>query len=243
MIFRRRKAPAIWRGIYDRFADVPASADVHASQAWLDVLEHDRDAVRSGAVSDDFVLEHEALLLVLRSAAAPQRVVDFGGGLASSYEWLKRCGAAIAEWRVIELPMVVSRGRELVRDDGVVRFETSIDGTADVVFVKSALQYVDQWADTARRLFALNARFVILEKFSGTSSRTYATAQLNLGETVTPYWVIAFEDLFRIATECGYERLLWRRLPRIYDQAEFPPDLRIGQASTLVFGRPVSSRR
>jgi len=232
----RRAADPIWDGVYERFADLPAS-DAHASSAWLDAVTREVGLAREGDVGEDFVLEHEALLLVLRGMSGEVRVLDFGGGVGQSYAWVKRVEPGIPiRWRVVELPEVVARGRELFAGDDGIEFSTTAEQPADIVFVKSALQYVDDWSGTMAGLFALGARYVILEKFSGVASRTYATAQVNLGDPI-PYWFISFDELFRIADRSGYRRILWRRLPRLYDQSGFPAELRMSQASTIVFAK------
>lgn len=230
MRWRRRRHPdPTWRGVHDTFTSVPASG-WHQSQSWLDALEHELGIARNGEVSDDFVLEHEVVLMVAKNG---DRVTDFGGGLGASYAWVRRAAPALSlAWTVVELPEVVARGQSLATG---AAFSTTIPSSADVVFVKSSLQYIDDWAGTLRALFAARPRHLVLEKFSGVASRTYATAQVNLADSVIPYWFISFDALFRIAADCGYRRTLWRRLPRVYDQSNFPPELRMGQASTIVF--------
>ena len=241
MIWRRRARPEpIWRGVYEHLRDVPASGGGHATKEWLDTLAHDVEMARhSEALPDDFVLEHEALLLLLRlSPMRPVRVLDFGGGAGASYAYVRRFAPAIdVRWNVIELAEVVEHGRRLFDGDARIAFGTRVQPPADVVFVKSALQYVDDWPGALRELFAAGAPFVLLEKFSGVACGTYAAAQVSLGTSVVPYWFISFQELFALAAQSGYERILWRRLPRWYDQSGFPEERRMGQASTLIFAK------
>ncbi|HET7434389.1 MAG TPA: methyltransferase, TIGR04325 family [Thermoanaerobaculia bacterium] len=234
MNFRRKPAgstPPIWQGVYESFDEVPRS-EGHASREWLDALAREVEAMRNAPLPDDVVLEHEALLFVLRTTHA-RRVLDFGGGAGQSYAFVRRVAPELdVRWTVVELPEVVALGRTLLPD---VTF-TDTPVPADVIFIKSALQYLDDWRAALRSLFALNAPHLILEKFSGVASRSYVTAQTNFGATV-PYRFIAFDELFAEARAQGYERALWRRLPRLYDQSNFDEALRMGQASTIVFAK------
>lgn len=236
--WRKKPAPAIWDGVYERFADVPASGEGHGSQFWRDELTKDVEYARGGAWHEEIVLEHEALLFVLRHAR-PAHVLDFGGGAGQSYAYVRRVWSAAAapplfQWTIVELPDVIAHGRTLFAGDGMIAF-TDRPVSADLVFVKTALQYIEDWRTALRDLFALGAEHVILEKFSGVQ-KTYATAQI-LGGSAVPYWFLAFDEVFELAKSAGYRRVLWRRLPRIYDQSNFPPGLRMGQASTLIFAK------
>lgn len=237
MTWRRRRTPeAVWRGVFNDFDQV-SLANHHTSREWVEALALEVDHARRGDVTDEFVLEHEALLLLLRGGSRGARVIDFGGGLGQSYAWVRRVAPDISlRWLVVELAEVAAHGLELFTGDRNIAFSTTADGEADIVFVRSALQYVADWSGTLAGLFRLGARFLILEKFSGVASRTYATAQVNLGATI-PYWFLSFDAVFRVAADAGYERVLWRRLPRIYDQSEFPPELQMGQASTIIFAK------
>lgn len=234
--FRRRDQ--IWRGVYRHFDDVPMHGSGHRSADWTGVLMRALESARTAKLNDILALEHEALITVLRLLVNCKRVVDFGGGSGESYVYVRRLAPELAlQWQVVELPAVVEVAKPLLPE---VQFAESLAPEhrgADVVFVKSALQYVRDYAAALRALFAVGARVVVLEKFSGVESESYATAQLNVADSTMAYWFISFRELFAIAAEAGYERLLWRRLPRVYDQSNFPPERRMGQASTIIFKR------
>jgi len=212
-----------------------------SGEDWASVLERDVEAVRRGETSRELVLEHEVLLLVLRAIGEmgrPIRVLDFGGGAATSYVWLRRAAHDIAiEYRIVEQPITVALGERLFAADPQIRFTSEIHApfAPDVVFAKSVLQYIDDYRAMLRTLFGLGARYVVLEKFAGVDGDSYASVQLNVPGSSMAYWFISFEDVFAEATAVGYERALWRRLPRVYPQDDIPESRRMGQASTLVF--------
>jgi putative methyltransferase (TIGR04325 family) len=231
----------IWKGVYRSFPDVPASGDGHYSAEWLDRLRSEVKDVRKSAWSDDFALEHDQLVL-LAVALRSFRLLDYGGAAGQTYDYLKRVlpPSVSIEYELIELPNVAELARDLHSVDASVRVGSTLDGvqsSPDIVFVKGVLQYIDDYEPLLRRLFGLGARFVLLEKFSGVAGPSYVSTQTNLAGLPIPYRFISFDGVFAIAEAAGYDRLVWRRLPRIYDQSSFPAELRMGQTSTLVFGR------
>lgn len=235
---RRRRVDEIWRGVYRDFDEVPTRGPGHDSAEWTSALGEALSTARTAPPHEALILEHEALLMTLRFLEDCRHVVDFGGGAGETYVYLNRVEPDLRlRYDVIELPPVVAAAGPLLPE---VQFAESAGPQhrgADVLFVKSALQYVRDYAGTLRALFALNPRVLILEKFSGVNGYSYATAQVNVADSSIPYWFISFEEVFSIAAGAGYERRLWRRLPRTYDQSAFPPERRMGQASTIIFGR------
>ena len=246
-VFRRllRRADAspaeIWRGVYRSFSEAPGSIEGHASTEWIDALTSDMAAVRRGAWDEDFIAEHDQLLLLV-FALGGARILDYGGGVGQTYEYLRRVLPMDIGYELIEIPEVAELARRMHPDDAGIRVRSDLgQELPDIVFVKGVLQYIDDHQQILRRLFALGARFVVLEKFSGVAGPSYVTEQLNVSSTPIPYRFIAFDEVFAIAREAGYQRLVWRRLPRVYDQSTFPAESRMGQASTLVFGRRIDA--
>lgn len=240
--FWRKQTAPTFRGVHPDFGAVPRAAGIFDSDAWKEALARDVRSVREGAAWEELDLEHEALHLIVRLTMRETGVsiLDFGGGAGISFAWLRRqLPEAPIRYHVVELPAAVEVGERLFAGDPDISFSgTPADAHApDVVFVRSALQYVTDWRETARELFGLDPSYVILEKFSGVTCASYATEQLNVAGHSAPYWFISFDELFDVASASGYRRVLWRRLPRVYDQSNFPPELRMGQASTLIFAK------
>jgi putative methyltransferase (TIGR04325 family) len=238
-LFRRKSGnETIWRGIYRNFDDVPSRGSGHQSGDWIEALVQALVDVRQGEIHETVALEHEALLLTLRLLGDCRRVVDFGGGVGASYAYLRRVAPEIdLRYDVVEIPEVVEAGRKLWDS---VHFTDSLGPEhhgADIVFVRSALQYLRDYSACLRSLFSLQARVVVMEKLSGVDGESYATAQVNIAGSSIPYWFISIPEILTLAANSGYRQLLWRRLPRVYDQSEFPPDRRMGQASTIILGR------
>jgi len=238
-IFRRRNADAIWQGVYRSFAEVPSAGAGFAGDVWAEHLSRQHEAARSGAWNDEFVHEHEALLLLICLIGRPLHIVDYGGGYGASYHYVRAMlPNVLMRYDVVEVPAVVAAAP---RSGDELRFSTSFDdGVPDIVFVKSALQYVEDYRGTLASLFGLASRFVLLEKFSGVTSASYVSAQRNVEGSVFPYWFLSIDEITGIAKDARYDCVLHRRLARMYDQSEFPVELRMGQASTLLFARKSS---
>ncbi|MBA3686646.1 MAG: methyltransferase, TIGR04325 family, partial [Planctomycetes bacterium] len=89
-----------------------------------------------------------SLLLCAARSGGQLRVLDFGGSLGSAWlqhrEPLRQLAAV--DWRVVEQPAFVARGREL-HPSGPLSFHASIDdalaaGPIDVLLLGSVLQYL-----------------------------------------------------------------------------------------------------
>lgn len=238
--FRGTAAP-IWEGVYSRFEDVPVKGQGFDDDAWRLTLSSELAAVRGGRWYDEFAQDHEALVLACRLVDSPSlRIVDFGGGFGASWFYLR--GALperVVEYQVVERADVAAAARTHAAEEGL-SFASSIASHhlgADVVFVKSALQYVPDYATTVASLLALGAEYVLFEKFAGVNCKTYATAQVNHAGSSIAFWFVSVEELTRMAAGAGYRCILRRKLTHSYSQAAFPPEMRMGEAMTLLFRR------
>jgi putative methyltransferase (TIGR04325 family) len=243
--FLRRRvtsAAPIWRGVYRRFGDIPRSGAVFSSAVWIDLLARELQEVRAREWTEEFVLEHEILRFlvdVVRRGSTPLRIVDFGGGLGASYAYLRHCcpDAAI-QHAVVETSGVVARGRAMFADDPSVTFAEAVGPAhqgADIVFVKSALQYLEECSAVTRSLLELRPRFLLLEKLSAVEGEAFGTEQVNLPGVSIPYWFVNGGEVIRMAAEQGYRCVLHRWLPRVYDPAGLPLEPPGYHASTLLF--------
>jgi putative methyltransferase (TIGR04325 family) len=241
--FRRRvRQPEIWRGVFRRFEDVPANGAGFRASEWMDELLRELELVRQGQWNEQFVVEHEVLLILIRRLAARETVhiVDFGGGLGATWEYIRRVEPAVpVRYDIIEIPPVVEQATARHGSSSAPAFAEALDERhhhPDIVFVKSALQYMADYGSAIGALFRLGAPCVLLEKFSGVDSDTYATAQI-MGGSAVPSWFISIREVIGIAASAGYDVTLRRRLLRDYDQSAFQPDQRMGNARTLLFER------
>ncbi len=242
-LHRRSARSRIWSGIYRSFADVPRSGPEFSGEVWRDTLLQGLAEVTRGDWNEDVVVEHEAIVLLVRyfrSTVPPVRILDFGGGFGASHVYLTTVVPEVPlQYVVIEVPGIVAAARALVPEHER-RFDCEIKrdhDRPDIVFVKSALQYVADYRAALSSLLKLDSRFVLLEKFSGVDCPSFVSGQLNVQGSVIPYWFISVQEVIELARSLGYSLVLRRLVGRHYDQSEFPSGLRMDRASTLLFCR------
>jgi len=247
---RRRSGPAldfVWNGIYSDVRDAPGNTDAFDSAAWADVMgasAQARDLHAADAPPWASVLGDHALLALLAAIVAGERhavtVLDFGGGAGEAFGRIRTAlsNAAIA-YHVVERPAVWERGRQVWAADARIVFHTSVprDIEPDIVYVSSALQYVEDYAGTLRHLCGAGARYVLLAKLSAGDIPTYATIQQNVPGAAIPYWFLNGGEIVDLMRAAGYRLLFKSALERQYDQSNFPPRYRLGRTCNLLFQR------
>jgi putative methyltransferase (TIGR04325 family) len=235
--------PPIWAGVYRDFDEIPQSGvgfGGHDAARQAEALLRETE---SDPMPDEAVVDHQLLALTVRLAGLDSvRILDLGGGVGQSYAALRRMvdrRIALA-YCVVELPPIAEHGRSLWVDAPEITFATQLEDlpfAPDVVFAKGVIQYWPDYAGMFERLCALSASWLVIEKASLLDGREYATEQLNVYDSRIPYWFMDLRRLVGVADRSGYRLLLQRRLEREYDQSNFPPELRIGRAASLLFER------
>lgn len=236
---------APWAGVYDRFSDVPASGQPFDGTLWpamagaaVTRAAAARSAAWSMSAGDHAVLSIVAALTLEAENACT--ILDYGGGSGDAFEHVLGTVAdtSMLRYHVIERPAVAAVGEHLWAADARVRFHTDLPTLAPhIVYVSSALQYVEDYRGLLQQLARYAARFVLLAKLSAGRFPTYATAQRNLDGASIPYWFINGDEIIAILDGAGYRLVFKSALDREYDQANFPAHYRMGRASNLLFAR------
>lgn len=129
----------------------------------------EQDGVVRDAVPPDFPL----LYALLRAAAAPAgrrlTVLDFGGGLGTSY---RQCRPYLPtglplHWRVVEQPTLAAAGSEFASEE--LRFFDDLEqalahGQPDVALLSSVLQYLPEPYRLLERIAAAGVRNVVIDR-------------------------------------------------------------------------------
>jgi putative methyltransferase (TIGR04325 family) len=106
-----------------------------------------------------------ALLHVARGRARVS-VLDWGGGLGA-YGFLARAvlpDEVELDYHCKEVPRIVEYGREAVPEVTFWDDDACLDGTYDLVFASSSLQYVEDWQRTLHGLAAATADALLLAR-------------------------------------------------------------------------------
>ena len=244
-----------WRGVYQQFADVPTLGSGFDDHAWAsDTRRLTERALRECSipnrlplVEDDNTLLPVLVANILCTGSSRIKVLDFGGGMGISFVHLI---ASVSqpdriEYHVIETPQVCREGAELFSNDTRIHFHSrlpdAIDGV-DVVYMNSALQYIEDYRGLLRALCDLSPRFILLARCSAGNIATYATAQLTLPGKQLPYWFIDVRELVSILGECHYTPAFMARGSYSVNQMNFAEEHQIGSTCNLLFCRARNGR-
>lgn len=235
----------IWRGVYARRSDVPARESAVGEVLVGEMAGTVANALKSVGAGIKPYLWHEHLALVAAIVAAPRqsvRVLDFGGGPGSGFVQLVSAlppGTAI-DYTIIDLPQTCAAGKDLFAGDGRIRFSTEFPEHAsayDIVYVNSALQYVDEYADMLQRLAALRAPWLLLARLAAGTAPTFASQQVNVPGQTLPYWFLNVDEVSGMLKAAGYDLACDFLLERVYDQSNLPAPHRAERMRTMLFAR------
>lgn len=199
---------AIWEGIYDEWEDAPVIEGAFDSSKWLDDQvaiarrelvdsEKNRGSIPANAKSRDYILP--TVVAMARPVKGDLKVLDFGGGLASSYLPVIASlpdGNAI-EFHVVERQGVCEKGREVFPDNMKLFFHAELpsEGHFDVIHAGRSFQYVDDWPELLRQFAGLTPGYLVLAGALAGDIKPFVTMQnyygykirvrfLNLGELI-----------------------------------------------------------
>lgn len=238
----RRGHNFAWQGIYQHRREVPVqSAYDHPSR--VRGMLKEAHAMRAAyASAQPPHSEHDQLGILATSLVARHgrvRVLDVGGGLGTAYTYLESSitGSASIEHHVVELEDVCAAGRVFFASNPSVHYHSalpSIHGQVDIVYANSVLPYLDEYADTLRRLADLRAPYLLLARLAAGHIPTYASEQHNMPGPPMAYWFHNLDEIVRIVSEAGYA-LVFDGYACREDQRNFPLSHRIDHFRNLLF--------
>lgn len=239
-------APAVWRGIHRDFAEIPGRGPGYTAEDLIAETAAFTSTLAAGTVNtlpSHLACEQTLLALHLASRATrPRRlrVLDFGGGMGVGYFSLRSCldQRIPIDYYVVENRAMCARGAALFAEHHSLRFCEDFPSDVealDVVYVSSALQYVDDWRGLIETLCSYRAPFVFFVKLSAGTIPTYATAQVNLPGNIVPYRFLNVYELIEAMRDQGYALAFRGLLDRVYEQSDFPATHRLGRACNLLF--------
>jgi len=241
----------IWKGIYQHYRDVPTTGLGYNSERLAeDTFTYTKHvlalAERYRTIPIEAVGEHALLPLVvalIRKNSVPVRILDFGGGMGIAYIHLRSSvvgdGDAV-DYHIVENAVVCKLGARLFGGERCIHFHSALTpelSGLDIVYMSSAIQYIEDYAGLLKRLCAYQPQYFLFVKLSAGDIPTYATAQMNLPGTTVPYWFVSVNEIIQILSAEGYILAFKSALEREYNQDNFPPSHRLGRACNLLFVR------
>jgi putative methyltransferase (TIGR04325 family) len=232
-----------WQGAYKTFAEVPVRGPGFDGEAWLKMLREDRarveDALRSGGSAAS---PPDPELLALSVPLGRVSVVDFGGGGGVSFLQLAAAlpASSVLDYRIVERSSVCDDGNAHFKNDARLRFHPDIGpalGRPDIVYIRTALQYLEDYQGILGKLLDLQPKHLLLTSFSGTTAPTFATAQMNQKGSTIPYLFINLAELEAFLSGRGYASTRRKEIPHRYKLSGLPPECRSGVMYDLLYTR------
>lgn len=169
---------------------------------------------RDSVVFDHVEFCFPVLAGLLRAACARDgnlRVLDFGGGLGTTYRQFKAFEAPLQSlsWSIVEQPKFVEAGRaEFANEE--LRFFSSIaetlgGGAPDVVLLSSVLQYVELPYHLIREVCSIGSRSVVIARtpsaIAPSDTLTVQVVPPSIYEASYPCWILAKAKLLAAFSE------------------------------------------
>lgn len=241
----------MWEGIYRHYRDVPITGQRFDGDTWIGKTQaYTRRVLDSskkyGAIPTEVTGEHMLLPLVASLACQESggkvSLLDFGGGMGIAYIHLisSLVNCRSIDYHIVEREGICEGGARLFEDDKRIHFYPAIPAGLsglNIVYISSALQYVEDYPSLLKTLSALGAKYFLFVKLSAGDFPTYATAQKNVPGTTLPYWFINVGEIIEIMAAGGYSLIYKSALEQEYDQSNFPDEYRLGRTCNLLFTR------
>lgn len=206
----------VWDGVFTSFAEVRIDGDVFEEEIWkskvldrannLIELSKENGAIPSAAMTHDYVLP--LIISTLSNQDFGARILDFGGGLGTSYIPLASMlpKKKIDQFIVVENEALCLMGNEFFDKDPVIKFVSSIplDSHFDIVHAGSSLHYVDDWKGTLANFASTGANYVILSDLPAGTNRTFVTTQKFHGSRIpVRFWNLS--EFVQSMKDFGYD--------------------------------------
>ena len=237
----------IWEGIYKNWEDAPFRGDGFNSKKWLkdQSIYIDIEVKKwetSSLVSRDYILP---VLVALINKTTPIRVLDFGGGMASSYPLVMGSVSKndAIEYHVIDSQIICKHAQLKFSKESNLFFHEEIPvipSKFDIVFCGRSMQYVEDWKGLLYIFAEKKATYILLICLAG-NIKSFVSIQNYYGNQIR-VWFLNLDDLISELGSLGY-KLIYKTLhiskrlgiegPLPMDN--FPPEYRLDHASQLLF--------
>lgn len=241
-----------WKGLYSEFNEVPSSGAGFASDQWITITkkatEEMQAAARSCGTIPGFVIGDRSLLPMLAAVIGTHHervsILDFGGGMG--IDFINVSASLPRHWDItyhlVESPRVCETGPPIYISDERINFYTSLpkDLQVDIVYIRSSLQYVEDYSGLLRKLAGYKPRYFLLVDQPAGDIPTYATTQRNVKGGVYPYWFFNVQEIIDIMAQQGYILVFKGGQEKKYDRSNFPQSHRLEHMCNLLFAQSPS---
>ena len=244
----------IWEGIHNSFPE-NTTENAWDSDTWVESQVSDVrpgiEQIKSACTLPGISIVHEYPLAPIVALLAEQkndavRILDFGGGLASSFPSIAASlpNPERVEFEVVESKPICQKGRQLYSAFANVAFHEHMpepDRERDIIHAGSSLHYVRDWKAMLRRFADYQPTVVMLSGLMAGEIKTFASYQNYYGAKC-PVWFWNVNDILDAMHELNfkltYKSLLASRyLGKVQSlpMDNFPVEYRLDRKCNLVF--------
>jgi putative methyltransferase (TIGR04325 family) len=225
-------------GKYENFDELRAHLKSEANYYWPDAIEQELNTQKKLIIewnseyppSGNFRRNFLPTLLTL-FPEEEVRVLDIGGGLNNVYEYMKfSLKKKKVHVTVFDQLPAVQNGKKLYEHVPNLAFVEDFPENRDyfdVVYFGSSIQYFSDYHELFINIASLNPKLIVIADSSFGIARTFASAQVNMPETIIPFMVINKVELEEVARNSGYE-LIHQSINsehNYFDSFEYPQNL------------------
>jgi len=244
----------IWEGIFERFPEEDNNK-VWDSDRWVNTLGEQslsnlNEFNKRGTISTHTLIHDYPLPIVVALLAAeltkPVRVLDFGGGLGSSFYPLITSlpSTDLVEFHIVESSAICRRGRDVFQKFPNIYFYKILPKHIkkfDLVHTASSLHYVSDWYTMIKKLTSYEPRYIMLSGLNAGDIKTFVTYQ-NYYDSKIPVWFWNIHEIIDALKDFGY-KLIYKSLfassyiGKIQEapMENFPKEYRLRRKCNLIF--------
>jgi len=227
-----------WKNvIYSSYNTLPKEIQSFDNQEWvekqinrLNNIKEELETIKSrNTLLIDCVNQHDNNSI---------SILDYGGGIGLTYFSLVASTDKMINYNIVELPSICNSGKDLP----INFYEAIPEIEVDIVYIRTALQYSQDWRKTLSDLMKCNPKYIVLSHLSAGNIPTYLTLQM-WGDYLIPYWFLNKKELDDHILEMNYNKISDHTS---YDMTEdygwktykhFPEHLRLEKLVDIVYAR------
>jgi len=241
----------IWSGVFTSFADAAGNKGFLNSVTWLDkqVVQATKafeklkstNVISSLAVTCEYVLPAVAASMIDKTNKT-LRILDFGGGLASSYLPLIAMLPVDVnlDFVVIENKEICDAGNKLFESDHRISFLTDLPSNKsfNIVHAGSSMHYIDDWYSLLEIFSELKPDKLIFADLPAGDIDSFVTTQYYYGRKIpVRFWNI--NEFIEKVEKLGFRMVMKSRYSSNYLEAlkDFDLKHRLNYFSQIVFSQ------
>jgi putative methyltransferase (TIGR04325 family) len=243
----------IWDGIYKDFIEANnngknIAVEVWDNQLWMDkqislqkqAIEkiNKKNSISELALSYDYCLPF--ILSTMNGKFIEQHILDFGGGLASTYMPVKSMLPLEYKFKftIVENEATCQKGSELFKNDKKIDFINYLpmNQSFDVIHLGSSMHYVEDWKKLINDFYKIKPKYLIFADLPAGDIETFVTNQ-NFYQTKIPVRFWNLQEFIEEVEGIGFKLIIKSRYQSKYIGAmsSFPEKYRLEYFSQLVF--------